>query len=91
MSSMLLLVHVIIALSGLVASTAAVIRPSRERLRLSYGLVLATIATGTVLVIVSHARILSSCITGLVYIGISLSLIITAQRKLSAEHISSRD
>jgi hypothetical protein len=88
---MLLLVHVIIALSGLAASTAAVIKPSRDRLRLSYGLVLATIATGTVLVIVSHARILNSCITGLVYIGISLSLIITAQRKLSAEHISSRD
>jgi len=88
MTSMLLLVHVIIALSGLAASTAAVFKPSQARLRLSYGLVLATITTGTVLVIVSHARILNSCITGLVYIGVSLSLIITAQRKLSAEHLT---
>jgi hypothetical protein len=80
---MLLLLHIIIALSGLAASTSAVFRPSRNKLSASYGLVIATIVTGTVLVISSHAKILSSCIAGLVYVGVSLSLILSAQHRLA--------
>jgi hypothetical protein len=88
---MLLLLHILIALSGLVTSTLAVLRPSRNKINLSYGLVLATIASGTALVILDHARILSSCITGLVYIGVSLTLILSAQRRMVASRINSQD
>lgn len=88
---MLLLLHIIIALSGLVAATASVFRPSQNKLNLSYGLVLATIASGTVLVIVNHAQILSSCITGLVYIGVSLALILSAQRRMAAAEVKRQD
>lgn len=89
--NMLLVLHIIIALSGLASATLAVFRPSQDKLSLSYGLVAATIASGTALVIVYHAQILSSCITGLVYIGVSLSLIMSAQRRLSASKIKSQD
>lgn len=88
---MLLLLHIIIALSGLVAATSAVIRPSQNKLNFSYGLVTATIISGTALVIVNHAQILSSCITGLVYIGVSLALILSAQRRLAISKITRRD
>jgi len=88
---MLLLAHVIIALSGLVSSTYAVIDPSVSKLRISYGLVLATIASGTVLVISTHAKLLSACITGLVYIGVALSLILSAQHRLVTDKIKRQD
>jgi hypothetical protein len=91
MISMLLITHIIIALSGLAASTYALFDPSRSKLRVSYGLVIATILTGTYLVVSTHARILSSCITGLAYIGVSLSLILSAQHRLSAERSNRRD
>jgi len=85
--NMLLLLHIIIALSGLAASTYAVFQPSKRKLNASYGLVIATIITGTILVVASHARILSSCITGLVYVGVSLSLILSAQHRLADSKI----
>ena len=88
---MLLLLHVISALAGLCASTAAVFQPSVFKLRLAYSLVVSTIVTGTILVIASHAEILSSCIAGLAYVAVSMSLIVSAQRRLSKIDINTLD
>ncbi|MBX4197434.1 hypothetical protein KW801_02665 [Candidatus Saccharibacteria bacterium] len=84
---MLLVAHIIIALGSIAASTASLIAPSLNRLRLSYGLVAATLASGTYLVISTHAQILSSCITGLAYTGLVLSLITVARYKLNKDQI----
>ena len=87
--NMLLLLHIAIALSGLIVATLAVFQPSRSKVNISYSLVAATIASGTVLVVIDHAQILSSCVTGLAYIGVSLSLILSAQRRLATSRIDS--
>jgi hypothetical protein len=84
---MLLVSHIIIALSSLAALTASLASPSVSRLRLSYGLVAATLASGTYLVISTHAQILSSCITGLAYTGLVLSLISVARYRLGRGEI----
>jgi hypothetical protein len=85
---MLLISHLIIALSSLVAATAAVIYPSYSKLKLSYLLTAATIATGTALVIVTHSPLLSSCLAGLTYTAVALSLIVAAQKRLAKDYIN---
>lgn len=80
---MLLVLHILIALGGLAASTLAVFTPSNQKINLSFGLVIATIASGTILVVSMHSPILQSCITGLVYTGVCLSLIVSAKYRLA--------
>ena len=84
---MLLVSHILIALSSLVVSSLSLADPSVNKLRLSYALVAATLASGTYLVISSHAQILSSCITGLAYTGLVLSLITLAKYRLGRDKI----
>jgi hypothetical protein len=81
--NMLLVLHILVALAGLVASTLSVFTPSNQRIYLSFGLVIATIASGTILVASTHSPILESCITGLVYTGVCMSLIVSAKYRLA--------
>ena len=81
--NMLLVLHLLVALSGLVASTLSVVKPTQVKINTSFGLVAATILSGSLLVITTHSPILSSCISGLVYTGVTLSLIISARHRLA--------
>jgi len=81
--NMLLVLHILVALSGLASSTLAVLIPSNQKINLSFGLVLATIASGTILVISTHSPILQSCLAGLVYTGFCTSLIVSAKYRLA--------
>ncbi len=89
--NMLLLAHIIIALTSVVVSTYTVFRPALKSLRVSSALVGATLASGTYLVISTHAPMLSSCVTGLVYTGLVLSLILSANFRLDKIRIRSID
>jgi hypothetical protein len=82
---MTLILHIIIALSSLLYSGYVFFSPSQKKLRASYGLIAMTLASGTYLVISTHSPILSSCISGLVYLAAVLSATIAAQRKLRTE------
>jgi len=68
--NMILPVHIIIALSSVAYTTLLFAHPSKNKFYVNYGLVTLTIASGTYLVISTHARILQACITGLVYVSI---------------------
>lgn len=81
--NMLLVLHILVALGGLAASTFAVLGPSQNKINTSFGLVAATLASGTLLVITTHSPLLNSCITGLAYTGVTLSLIISAKHRLA--------
>lgn len=63
----LLVSHIIIALSSIAWATYVLLRPSFRKIYVSYGMIGATLATGTVLVVMSSRPILASCLTGLVY------------------------
>ncbi len=65
---MTLLLHIIIALSSLLFTTYLYFRPSQAKFYTAYGLIAATLLSGTYLVVSLHAPLMSSCMSGLVYI-----------------------
>lgn len=82
---MLLLLHVLAALGGIGMSTYSFLSPSLPKIRFSYGLVLLTIASGTIIIIKNHLSILSVCLSGLLYIGFTVSGLIAASHRLAKQ------
>lgn len=85
---MLLVSHIIIALFSVVYATYGLLRPSRSRVRVSYGLMALTVGSGTLLVVRSHAPLLPSCVTGLLYVAGLLGLTRLAYYRLTHERSS---
>ncbi len=80
---MIILMHVMIALSSIAMTTAAYISPTNTKIRVNYSLIAATLITGTYLVISTHSGLISACTTGLLYLGaVSLGTYF-AKRKLT--------
>ncbi len=59
------------------------VRPSNAKMKASYSLLGLTVASGAALVVVSHASILQTCITGLLFVGFTLVGTLLASRKLA--------
>lgn len=81
---MLILIHVIIALFSVACATYTFFAPSKSSLYLSYALIASTLISGTYLIIASHASLLSSCMSGLIYITVVSFGILPARKKLAA-------
>ena len=79
---MVLIAHVIIALSSLVFTTFTYARPSKSRLSVAYTLVASTLISGTYLVVSTKSPLISACITGLAYTSIVSVAIFAASYKL---------
>lgn len=86
---MILLVHISIALLGLISATFAFFAPSRLRLQVSGVLTVLTLASGTYLVVSTHAPMMQACLSGIFYLGTVLSLIILAFNKLAKDENTS--
>lgn len=67
---MIILIHVLIAITSIVVSSITFMRPTIKKLFVSYGFIFATIFSGTYLVVTTPSHILQSCLTGLVYLTI---------------------
>ena len=80
---MIVLLHVSIALLSVGFTTLTAVRPSLAKLRASYGLIGATLASGTYLVVSTHSPLLSSCVTGLVYITAMTAGILVTHTRLA--------
>lgn len=83
MMPMLVLAHVIIAFSSMAFTTYLYFRPSRRKFYSAYGLIAATLASGTYLVISTHSPLLPSCASGLVYLGIVTAGVLSARYKFN--------
>ncbi|HUB93323.1 MAG TPA: hypothetical protein VMB52_02365 [Verrucomicrobiae bacterium] len=79
---MLIIIHVLIALAGLVQATYGLILPSHGKLRATYVLTAATFASGSYLVWRMHSPILQSCLSGLAYLGFVITATIVSQYRL---------
>lgn len=79
---MLILLHVILAFSALALSIHSNFKPASNKLRASYGLAIGTLSSGVLLIVVNHASILRTCLTGIVFFGIVTILNETARRRL---------
>lgn len=79
---MLLLIHITVALLGLVQATYTFAVPTQRKIRGTYALLAATIGSGTYLVWREHAPVLSSCLSGLLYVGVMLVAVWGAHYRL---------
>ena len=82
---MIVLFHVLVALSSIVLSTYLFFRPSHTGLHVSYGLIGLTLASGTVLVVSQPVHILQTCISGVFYLGGVLGATFVARHKLAVQ------
>lgn len=65
---MIILIHVIIALLSIGVASFVYFKPSIKRLAVSYMFIIATVGSGTFLLLSSPSNILKSCLVGLAYI-----------------------
>jgi len=79
----MLITHLIIAISSLIVTGLALFKPSKNYINISRALVGFTLLSGTILVVQTHAPLLSACQTGLIYLAISLIGIKIASKRLS--------
>lgn len=84
---MLLLTHLVIALSSLVYTTYLYVRPSHAKIKVAAALVAGTLASGTWLVVSTHAPLLSSCVSGLIYLSVVTVGVTLSVRKLAREAV----
>jgi hypothetical protein len=82
---MLVVIHIILALSGLVVSSINFLKPSSSKLKASYILTALVIISGAWLVVSTQSNLLSACTTGLIYVGVTTTLSIAAHKKLLAQ------
>lgn len=80
---MILLAHVIIALTSMVFAGIVFFKPTETRIKVSYALVGSTLISGTYLVVTAGSPLLRACLTGLAYLGFVFAATISAQRKLA--------
>jgi len=80
---MILLIHIIIAITSVIYTLALYNKPTTLRLRTSYGLLFVTIASGGYLIFANHSRMIETCTVGLLYIIVVSTSIAAARRKLA--------
>jgi hypothetical protein len=81
---MMVILHVLIALSSIAFTTYAYFRPSTPKLRVGYGLTGLTLATGIYLVWSAPAHMIEACTMGLFYLGVVTLGIVATRSKLAA-------
>jgi hypothetical protein len=82
---MALILHILIALTSIAATTYTYFAPTHRRLHFSYGLIALTIVSGTYLVFIHPAHLASACASGTLYLcGVTVGLLL-ARRKLALE------
>jgi len=79
---MILLTHILIAISSIIYTSLLLIQPSRTKLRTSYTLIAATLVSGTYLTILNPVHMLQTCTTGLIYVVIVSAGVFIARRQL---------
>lgn len=80
---MIVLLHVLIALSSIVAVSIAYALPSKSKLRVSYVTIAATLISGTYLVVIAPSHMVQACTAGLTYTGVVLVGIMATRVKLA--------
>lgn len=84
--SLLLITHILIALTGIVVTTILLFSPSDLKFKATYLFLAGTIGTGTVLIVTSPAHMLQSCVMGIAYSAFVVTGIVIAKKRLAKEH-----
>lgn len=81
---MIILIHIVIALTSIATSSFTFLKPTVRRLVVSYGFIFGTIASGTYLLVAFPSHILQSCVMGLAYLTVVTFATIFAHVRLHA-------
>ena len=76
---MILILHILVALSSLAFATYLLFAPSTAGFRVNYALIGTTLASGTYLTITTKSHLLQTCLTGLLYLGAVATLTVAAK------------
>ncbi len=87
--SIFLLTHIIIAVSSIVLASIVFFKPSIKRFAASYGFIIATVASGTLLLVLNPSNILHTCLSGLFYV--TVVSIITIASHVRARKLAQQD
>lgn len=88
--SIAILIHVVIAILSIGIASLVFFVPSIKKLAVSYGFIVATVATGTYLLILNPNNMLHTCLSGLFYLTLISVITIATHvraRKLAKENI----
>ena len=82
---MIVLMHVLAALSSLALTTVLYFRPTVNKLHANYALIATTLASGTYLVVSTHSGLISACFAGLLYLSAVALGTVLARQKLKTQ------
>lgn len=85
---MIVLLHVLIAISSIGLASFTFFSPSTKKLIASYGLMIATVASGTYLLVALQADILRTCLAGLLYLTVTLLVTIATHVKVRRQALA---
>lgn len=80
----MIIFHIIIAVTSLSLAVLALTKPQQTLIRINYGMIATTIATGAVLVVEGHS-LLHVCLAGSSYTAAAVAMNIAARRRLLAQ------
>lgn len=78
---MVVTIHIMLALASLGLTSWSLVRPSRGKLRVSYGLIGGTLLSGVVLVVLGGSLV-SFCVSGTLFTLVTVALCRLAERRL---------
>lgn len=81
--NMILISHIIIALSGVFYSVYAFFYPTPGKIKIVYALIGLTALSGVLLIVQKPAVMQHVCISGLVYVGAMLAGVYLTRRRLA--------
>ena len=79
---MLLVFHIIIAISGLITAGSALLIPRKKLIIVAYSCTGLTLLSGTALILTHDAPLLKTCLTGILYTVVCLGVTRYSARKL---------
>lgn len=83
---MLILLHVLIAITNLLVSFSLWFKPSAARIQASLYLLGGTLISGSYLIWSTHSSILSGCVSGLVFVSATAVSVLVGHRKLARDN-----
>lgn len=79
---MIIILHILIALTSIALTTVAFLRPTRRLLHVNYGFIGLTIVSGTYLTLIAPAHMVETCTVGLGYLAVVTLGTVLARVKL---------
>lgn len=79
---MMIMLHVLVACASIVCSVLGLVTASRRTVIASYGLIIATVVSGSAMMVFESVSLLHLCVSGLAYTMLASALSVMAHRRV---------